>query len=617
MISHVRPHGFATLASLLLLVGATFAQPGWAAGPTTPRKMSDYGGQLVAVQIQPIPVPAVDFVPDRDPRILDIIDIGTLTGFPIPKPFDFIEENDTVDAVVFLKNQGKVAATNVTVTLTPVNVPGLSVQTGAVFLAQVDPGASAPTVFRLTTAGTPVAFYDFTLTITYDGGTETETVHIPVWGLDIFTLDVATGHIDGQVRTPFSTDVVSFTAPEILDGQGLPSYFDLQDLSVQRTLNSPYNGVHWGDAVEDPLVAPGGLRVAPQGSSLTPVAAGAGETFSLHGRVHTKEGAPIPGAKVSVTCPPNGTYSGTSDANGQYWIEGIPAGNCTRHVDPPPALRHLYRASWSEPFPFTPGTWTDGWTYPDPPPGSGGGTSGGNGGGSGVKSGVAGGMIGGGTLILNLLAAPETMGAALASGFASGLIGGGSAVGADPVDSDIFIAGEDNTPPASSDETTFGEDVTMTFSLTQPPVGSQNFEITSSFNYNRFTDFSTYSWASGETLSVPIYLDVRNPSGTWTADGLVAQASVVKPDGTLLKGGEPTVMAYLGELDGFTVLGSALLRDDGQGADAAANDGVFSALIRTSRPAGVSLGVFFWAARTGFEDADNPPLMGSAQLALP
>jgi hypothetical protein len=606
------------LVALIALALPVLAAPPDSEGATVSLPEGVMANPSPRTPLQPLPL--FDVALDRDPRVLEIIPFGTLAGYPVPRPFGYMKETESVVLVIYLKNKGASAVSGVTATLSDGGAPGLQVATPSVSYGQLSPGVSTPGFFLVSTAGTPVAEYELTLTINHSLATETESVFLPVWGIEFFSLDIPSGQVSGQVRTPFSTDVISFTAPEIFDAQGNPSYFDLQGLSQQVFLNVPYNGIHWGDAIEEAMTS--NLVALPwratDGGTDGQPTEGNGGTAELHGTVKTKEGAPIPGARVSVTCPPNGTKTGTSDANGQYWIEGIPAGPCTRHVDPPAVLRNRYRASWSKPFTFEGGTrYTDGWTYPDPPPGSGPGSSGGVGGGSGSKSAKAGGLVGAGTAILNLLAAPETVGGTLLSLAGAGLIGGGTAVGADPAESDIFIAGEAATPPASTDETTFTETVSMTFNLDQPPVGGLPFQITSTFDYNRFTDANTYNWQGGETLNIPVQLLV---AGTATYDaglgGVVATASVSRTNGTTLKGGDPTVVAYLANMQAFSPpLGLALLADDGKGQDAVANDGVFTALIPlASNPGGLE--VCFWAARTGWQDVDNPPLLGQAMTPV-
>ena len=592
-----------------------------ACGITTPTDFADLGFPDMHIVMNVTGhelTPSGAFAVDTTPDILGFMPTLALPGEPTPRPYRIVHPDDMAHAVVRVKNIAPTTAVGVMATLTPPPGSGIAVLNNPVSLGDVASGVETNATFHIETTGAPVALHELELSFTSSLGAEVDPLWIPIWDEELLSFDPVTGHVDAAVVTPLSSDTISFVAPELFDVDGNPASFDLQSLNQDRVFSEPFFGVHWGEAgVEDPVVV---VPVAPTEQT---------GNFNLHGVVKTKSGAPIAGVTLKLVGTINPAVSTTSDANGQYWFMNVPKGSYRFHVDPPAILRRFYAPTWKNPFQFGSSTYTNSVTYPDIPPSAGTASTTSNtggptppptssGGGKTKKSVIGGGAVGVGTAAIDLAAGLKTWGLTLLSLGGAALIGGGTAVAADPVETDIFYAAEEMTPPLSPMELTLTESVTMGFTIALPPPGSSNIMVSSTWDFTRTTDAAVYTASGAETIEAPILLQLVDPSAVLSADGasVVVSTGALAPNGVALSGGEALVTTYLGRFDDLTGLGMTVLHDDGQAPDGAASDGVYSALmpIPVAEQSGPPLDVFFWAQRTGFADHLIPPLFAFGRV---
>ncbi|AKS40441.1 hypothetical protein [Wenzhouxiangella marina] len=541
-----------------------------------------------------------------------------------PRTADMMLKDETVELGIFLRSSGSSPATGVTATLLPPPGLGLSVLSGPLSVPAIEPGASTLLTYTVQSSpGTPVGSHAFTLQLS-GGLSDSIEVAVPVWDIDVTLTDLPGGIANGTAETAFNTWTFDLVAPEQFDGEGLPSWFDIQVLDFEVSHKSPFSGTLWEEAVLEQIMVPrdGTIRA-----------------LFLNGTVRSKDAAnqPIvlPGSTVALfPVPGNQPRIDIADAQGQFEFVNVPPGLYRLVVLPPQPFRKNSGLVQSQPFEVGTDSMTLNVTVPRPPPeadprfiGPPAVAQGQTGtatrppppppaappppakGGSGARSfgvGVVAGVI---FDLIDLGLGPKTGGATLASILACNVGGGAAGWLADPIDEDIFYVGRTLTPPLDPAERTLSERFEMNAQILtpQPIFGPPvTMSTSSSFDYTRQTDQRSYPVSSGESLSFQLKLPTQVSAVVDPQDAsrMVAAVEVEDPGGAPLGWPDVLMQVWMFEPDNDTLMASDYPRDDGIEPDDVAGDGVFHVRLPFDCENGVLL--YFAGARSGYFPEEWP-----------
>lgn len=542
------------------------------------------------------------------PGVLWLPDAPELGGSSFPRPFSFMTSMETAELYIGVGNASGSQASNVSVTLLPPEGSGIVIAQQPMAMAQLGAGAETIFVAKVETIGALPQVVELPVVISSSLGDSVDEIMLAIWDVQVTITDVGAGAFDGSASTPMTMNTLEVVAPEIFDQMGQPSYFDLQSIAFQKTFVQPFHGVHWGD----PLVT----RVdtlLPRGQ----------QTTEVRYELKTSDNAPIAGYTITLRHNASGqTWTQTTDLQGKATFTNLPRSTGYTVTYTPPALLLRVYGVEADDYDFTGDLTIITSEFPPVPAGANGkappAANGGGGGANVKKSAVGGGLVGAGTAAVDLVAAPKTVGLTCLSLFGAALVGAGTGAAADPIDADIFFAGEEMTVPADEHELTLMEHALMSFELLQAPIDGQPMRIHSQFEFTRTTDQDVYSWVGSETLEFPLILDVAPGDSHLdeTGEHVVVTARIIDTGGTLLRGSDAFVTAYLTRFDGQITHGQLPLRDDGQAPDIVAGDGAFAGAFAVPMGLSLPLDVIVVALRTGFEDPENPPALGMKTFSV-
>ncbi len=548
------------------------------------------------------------------------------------RPFPVMLANEEADLVITLNNVGSFTASGISVTLGLPSGEGMTF-TGSNTLdfGDLAPETSTMRRFSIQTSGTAEGVYPLRLSVVSSGGNQSLETWLPVWADSVAIDDPIAGLGTAIMGSPFGVHTTEVVAPEHMDQNGIPEYFDLQHVTHEVVHAVPYLGVHWGEGEAILPAGPGPIM------GDLPL-----ETGNVGGEIHllTVGGGSIGLSKCKVQLLefPSGNVMAqdVTDNTGSYLLGPAPYGAYTLKVLLPRWVFNRPRTSVSGVFELgVPILLMDDWQFVAPPMASAPGPQATPGNGQGqtgtktkpkpaapnvgpkpnsgrAKSMVAG--FGASAIVwgIDALLAPETFGGALASFLVGSGAGAGTNLAVDPQGEDLFWVGEEMTPPQTFGELTLSEKVEVDVDVS-PPFSFQNpSTITTNFSYTRTTDMATYTYSGSEVLIFDSYLslsvDAVPVQGPDCGD-VQLTATVHTSDGTPLKGPQALVQVWLADVDGTAAFSETMLRDDGQGLDATASDGVYSGAAAATCAAGGRM-VSTYASYNGFMPHNSPPATG-------
>jgi hypothetical protein len=144
---------------------------------------------------------------------------------------------------------------------------------------------------------------------------------------------------------------------------------------------------------------------------------------------------------------------------------------------------------------------------------------------------------------------------------------------------DPIWRGQENTHPAAH-ELTVAEAVDARWSFLEPPNAGEAYRTKVKWRYERITNGATYSYEVEEdqtNIHVLDKVELDTPATVPIGKPLWVRAKFQKPDGTLFKGPELYAFVFFRSPGGYYFF--ALMGDDGQGFDAKADDGIYTAAL--------------------------------------
>jgi len=555
------------------------------------------------------------------------------------RPFPIALTGEEADLAVTLTNVGSATAGAIQVTMTLPAGTDFSFTDGATQdYGDLAPRTSTVRRFPISVGDTDMGVYPLSLSITSSGGSQTLETWLPVWADSVVIDDLDAGMGTTVMESPFGTHTIYAITPEVVDGQGMPDYFDLQHITHQVALAEPYLGAHWGDAeaIMPEMTGPATAWLVPETGNisgkvveLTPQGSGPGIAGCVVQLINLDSGAVV---SQDVT-----------GADGVYGLGPAEYGAYKIKVLFPRTLFNRNSTSESSPFELgVPALIMDDWSVVVPPiasapapnatPANGQGQVGRPTAGTppptatppppknkGRAKSMAAGF--GASLLcwgIDTFIAPETLGGSLASFLIGSGAGAGANLAVDPQGEDLFWLGEENTPPQTPGELTLEEEVVVDIMVDPPFSFDTPSTITTSFTYTRTTDVQTYTYSGSESLDYDLYLPmtldaVHVPGTNCGQVHITATASTA--DGTPLTGPEVLIQAWLGDEIANETLGETLLRDDGQDPDDTAGDGIYSGSIAATCATN-GRQVLAFASLNGFMPHNSPSSNGWLSLVM-